>query len=913
MSRPITVAAALTLAALLACQRMKPAEDLLQDARSAHARGEDRAAVIHLKNLLQQEPGHGPARRMLGELHLAQGDAVSAEKELRRALVLGQPRRAVLPFLVRAMLAQGAYQGVLDELAQEGADAPVLAWRGHAQLGLGKPEDAALLYTQALHKDGKMVEAQLGQARLALLRADTAAAAEAVENALRAEPGNADALRFKGDLLRMRGELSGALAAYQAILQADPNNVQAYADMAGAYLQSGKPALARQQLETARKRQPNSLVIVYAQALLDFAEGKHQAALEHAQLVLQAAPEHMPSMLLAATVELATGAIGQARAHLQRYRQAQPKDAYALRLQAMCDLREGKANDALALLEPAVAENAHDVELLALAGEAAMRAGKHETAARWFSQASSLAPESGSLLAASGLSLLSQGQDARALEALQEATAREGAVSRAGALLVMTHLRSRNFAQAMAQVQQMESQGDNPAVQNLKGGVLLASGDLAGARRAFAHALELDAGHKPALDNLVELDLMEKKVPQARQRYLAALERDRSSVVLMMALSRLEARLGNVQPATAWLEKACAAAPDALAPAQALAALYLHAGQADKAMQQAQRLLAAHPADAPSLDLLAQAAGAAGKQDTALDSLQKLAVLRPANADVQLRIARTQLALRRKDAALVAARKAIAIEPGREEALVLASALMLDIHAYEDARKLARTVQQRQPAAGIGYKLEGDALMEQGKAGDAVLQYERGYALQRSGPMLIALHRALHAAGKAETAEQRMRDWLAQHASDQPTRLYYASHLLQRGQYDAARQQYEKIVQRDPDNVVALNDLAWAQLQLKDGAALGSAERAYRLAPANPAVADTLAWILAETGKPARALPLLKKALESAPTSPDIRLHYAHALFRSGDKRAARNQCEQLLAVRDFPRRAEVQGLLDQM
>ena len=913
MSRNITVAAALTLAALVACQRMKPAEDVLQDARAAHARGEDRAAVIHLKNLLQQEPGHGPARRMLGELHLAQGDPVSAEKELRRALVLGQPRRDLLPLLVRAMLAQGAYQGVLDELAQEAPGASVLAWRGHAQLGLGKPEDAALLYTQALHKDGKLTEAHLGQARLALLRADSAAAAQAVEAALLAEPRNPDTLRFKGDLLRLRGELEAALGAYQAVLEADGNNVQAYADIAAVHLQAGKPALARQQLEAARKRQPGSLLVTYAQALLDFAEGKHKAALEHVQLVLQASPDHMPSVLLAATLELATGATAQARAHVLRYRQAQPKEPYALRLQAMCDLREGKAREALALLEPAIAAGAQDVELLALAGEAAMRAGKHEMAARWFGQASSLAPESGALLAASGLSLLGQGQDARALEALQQAAAREGAVSRAGALLVMTHLRSRNFSQAMAQVQQMEAQGDNPAVQNLKGGVLLASGDLAGARRAFARALVLDPGHMPALDNLAELDLMEKKAPQARQRYLAALARHRSSLPLLMALSRLEARLGHLQAAIGWLERACAAAPDALAPAQALAALYLQGGQPDKALQHAQRLQAAHPDDAASLDLLAQAAVAAGKPATGLDSLQKLALLRPANAEVQLRIARAQLALQRKEQALQAARKAIAIEPQREDALALASALMLDNHAYDDARKLARTVQQRQPAAAIGFKLEGDALLEQGKAAEAVTLYERGYGLQRSGPMLIALHRALHAAGKPEAAEQRMRDWLAQHAADQPTRLYYASHLLQRAQYAAARQEYSVIVQRDPDNVVALNDLAWTLLQLKDAAALQPAERAYRLAPGNPAVADTLAWILAENGKPARALPLLKKALESAPTSPDIRLHYAHALFRSGDRRGARSQCEQLLAVRDFPRRAEVQGLLDQL
>ena len=911
MSRLITVAAGVALVALLACQRVRPVADVLADARKAHDSGEDRAAVIHLKNLLQQDPGHAAARRMLGELHLALGEAVSAEKELRRALALGQPRQQLLPLLVRALLAQGAYQGVLDELQAEAASPGTLAWRGHALLGLGKAEDAGQLYSQALHQDARLAEALLGQARLALLRNDPPAASDAVERALVSAPRNTDALRFRGDLLRLRGDLDGALAAYRLILEQDRNNAQAYADLAAVHLLEGKPTLARQQLDAGHKAQPASLVIVYAQGLLDLAEGRHKSALERAQLVLRSAPEHLPSMLLAATVELETGATAQARAHILRYRQSQPKEPFALRLQALCDLRDGKVNDALALLEPAIAENPQEIDLLALGGEAAMRAGKHELAARWFGRASSLAPESGSLQAANGLSLLSQGQDARAVEALERAVRKEGAAaSRAGALLAMTYLRNHNFVKAIEQIRLMEAKGDNPSLQNLKGGVLLASGDLAGARKAFSRSLQLDPSHMPALDNLAELDLLEKKAPQARQRYAAALERHRNSLPLMMALARLEAKQGNVPAAVGWLERAIAADPDAPAPAQALAALYLRNGQAGKALQQAQRLQERHPNQAASLDLLAQAASAAGQHAPALDSLQKLALLRPLEADIPLRISRTALASGQKALALQAVRKALALDPGREDALVLASALLLDSRAFAEARKLAQSAQQRQASASLGFKLEGDALLEEGKKADAVALYERAYGLQRSGPLAIALHRALHAAGRAEAADQRMRDWLGQFPSDQPTRLYYASHLLQQSQFSAARREYETILQRDPDNVLALNDLAWALLQAREGDALQPAERAYRLAPGNPAVADTLAWILAERGKPARALPLLKKALETAPAASDIRLHYAHALFRNGDKRAARSQCEQLLADQGFTRRAEVERLL---
>lgn len=911
MSRLITVTAGLTLAALLACQRLQPVDDVLRDARTAHARGEDRAAVIHLKNLLQQEPGNAAARRMLGELHLAQGDFASAEKELRRALALGQPRGQLLPLLVRAMLAQGAYQAVLDELRSDADSAPILAWRGNAMAGLGQADEAGRLYTQALRKDGKLAAGHLGQARLAMQRHDEPAAMASVMLALGANGHDIDALRMHGDLLRLQGKLEEALAEYRSILGLDKSNVQAHADIAAVYVQQGQPALARQQLDRARKIQPASPVLLYAQALLELAEGQHKAALEHAQLVLRAAPEHLPSVLLAATAELATGAIAQARAHVRHYRLSLPDEPYALKLQAMCDLREGKVQDALALLQPATSAGSQDVDLLALAGEAAMRAGQQELAARWFGQASSLAPESGGLLTARGLSLLTQGEEARAVNALESATHKNGAsASRAGALLVMTYLRSRNFQQAMAQVRRMEAQGENPALENLKGGVMLASGDLAGARKAYQHALELDPAHMPTLDNLAELDILEKKAAQARQRYRTALQRQGATLPLLMSLARLETRLGRPGAAAAWLERAIAAAPEALAPAQALVTLYLREGQAEKALRQAQRLEALAPNEAANLDLLAQAATADGKHALALQILQKLAALRTNSAEVQLRMARAELVLQQKGPALVAAHKALTLEPGREDALLLASALMLDSRAYDDAGKLARATQQRLPSAAIGYKLEGDALLEQGKAEQAVALYQRGFALQPGATLLISLHRALHAAHQDAAAEKRMAEWLTTHPDDQATRLYHASYLLQRAEFGAARREYEALLGRDPDNVVALNDLAWTLLQLKEGDPLQPAERAYRLAPANPAVADTLAWILAETGSPARAVPLLKKALDKAPEAADIRLHYAHALFRAGDKRGARSQCEQLLTLRDFPQRAEVRDLL---
>jgi tetratricopeptide (TPR) repeat protein len=137
-----------------------------------------------------------------------------------------------------------------------------------------------------------------------------------------------------------------------------------------------------------------------------------------------------------------------------------------------------------------------------------------------------------------------------------------------------------------------------------------------------------------------------------------------------------------------------------------------------------------------------------------------------------------------------------------------------------------------------------------------------------------------------------------------------AQGLLADKDYRGALAQFDLAVQQDPGNVIALNNLAWACQQQRDPRAAAFAERAYRLAPHNAAVLDTLAWILKDQGQTARALTLAQQANAAAPASLDIRYHYAVLLADAGRRQEARTQFEQLLAHKDFGRRPEVQAML---
>ena len=102
-----------------------------------------------------------------------------------------------------------------------------------------------------------------------------------------------------------------------------------------------------------------------------------------------------------------------------------------------------------------------------------------------------------------------------------------------------------------------------------------------------------------------------------------------------------------------------------------------------------------------------------------------------------------------------------------------------------------------------------------------------------------------------------------------------------------------------PDNAALLNDLAWWSAQAKDPNALEYAERAYKIAPEQPAVLDTLSVLLVEKGDKARAIELLQKASKLAPASPAIRLNLAKALLAAGQRDAAKKELEELAKLGD--------------
>lgn len=902
-----------TLLALAACHTQPGPEALMKQAQQYRQAGDLRAAVIELKNLLQQDARHRQARQLLGEVYLDQADAVSAEKEFRRAIELGASAIELAPLLGKSMLMQAHFEQLLDNVnvpLEVSRRPAILVLRGNALMGLMQLREAAAAFEQALALDPQFAAALLGMARLAVADARPAEANALLQRALGAHPADIDCLRFKADLQKISGQPEAALAGYRHVLTLRPRHVQTHIDIANLYIEAGKFGEARAALLLARRQSATTLPLLFAQAMLDYREHKHGAATETLQSILRAAPDYQPAVLLLATIEAANGADQLAEQHAEQFLRAFPQHPFASKLLAMLQLRADRADAAIAILQPVLASHPDDLDLLALAGEAHLRAGQFDRAGRYFEQASSLRPASAQLHAALALSRLAQGEHGRAIAELEHSAALDIAAPRAGILLVMSQLRAGAPQKALAVLARMQQQAESALLHNLKGGVQLSMHELPAARQSFVAALRCDPLYLPALDNLAQLDMLEGHADDGARRYLHALDKSPRNTALMEALARHYTARARNDEATAWLEKALAVQPDSLRIGLRLSDFYWRSGQQRRASDLARKLVAGNPGNADALAMLARVAQAGGDRAGAAEQYGKLAALLPGAAQPLIQLAEQQHAMRDDAAALQSLRKGLHLAPGHADAQILLLSILCTQKKYDEALAFTREVQHQQPASARGHQLEAELYVMQGKTEAALQVYQRAFARWPGSDLLVRLHALLRASGKAQQAQARMRDWLTAHPDDLQARLVDASVKQRDNDMPGAIVQLEYILARNANHVAALNDLAWCHLRTSQAKAHSYAERAWRLAPDSPAVIDTFGWVLHTGGEPQRALVLLRQARARSPAAPAIGYHLAAALAAAGDKRAARDELDRVLAMpSDFDGKREARAL----
>ncbi|SFU47546.1 XrtA/PEP-CTERM system TPR-repeat protein PrsT [Pseudoduganella namucuonensis] len=904
-------------AGLAGCKKQESSAALVAQAKQYKEKGDINASMIQLKNALLANPDDAEARYQLALAYVDTGNGQAAEKEVRRAIALNYAKDQAMPLLAKSLNAQNLFQKALDETEEEAKKGgpELLTARAEAYLALNKRDQAATEIDRVLQAQPAYTAALIVKGRLAFLGGDSDGATRYAEQALAAAPKDAATMMFKADLLRAQRQIEPAIAAYGQVLAAHPSHRSAHIEKAYLLLSSGKFEAAQADLEAAKKITPNSLIVIYTQALLDFAQGKNAAAQEGVQKVLRAAPEHMPTILLAGAVDLNLGATEQAEQHLKKYLAQYPGNMYARKMLATTLLRSGQAPDALTVLTPALKGPNTDVQLLALAGESYMQARDFGKASEFFEKASALAPQAATLRTSLGMSKMEQGNQAQGISELEAAVKLDAKSAQAGIALVRAQMGLKNFDKAYAAVNDvLQAHPDNAVAHDLKGMVHVARKELPLARASFEKALALQPSFFPAVADLAQLDVLEKKPADAKKHLTAFLEKNKKNVEAMTSLAALAAMERNIPEATGWMEQAHNENPEMLAPALRLGNQYLLTRQQDKALALARKMQLASPNSPELLDLLGKSQLATDDKSGALESYSKLAAARPKSAQAQLQLAGVHMMLGNQGAAEDDLKKALALQPDFPAAQTAHAELLVRKKQPDQAVAIARQLQTKYPEAAGGYVLEGDVQMSQDKAALALPKYEKAYALLKSNEVLLKTVAALRASGKGADGDKRLAQAIAAQPQDARLQMYRAEQSINDKQFKQAAEQLEAVLKLRPNDAAVLNNLAYAYQQSTDKRALATAEQAYKLASGEPAIMDTLGWILVEQGDAKRGLSLLQQASTKAPQAGDIRYHLAMGLYKSGDKIGARRELEQALAGgRSFAQADDARSLLKQL
>ena len=915
MKTPTWLLGTLLMASLIAGCSDRVADSQQIEQRMANAvadrdQGQFKEAVIELKNALQLDPDNLKARAMLGDVYMQMGNAAGADKEYRHVQDGHGDVSLYLLSLGDALLRLKEWQEVLNRIRPDPAlsvadQARIHAQRGSANIGLENIDAARKEFSSAVALDPNCVSAWLGQAALVIAEGRTATARELVKQARARAQGEdaAEAWRMTAQLAQMDGDFEGAETAYSKAIESSAFKDVLQTSRALARIDMGDYPGAHEDLDAVGEKYPNHPYVLYGQGLLAIREGRFSEARGYLEALKQLMPDDTRGIFYLGVANLAEGNAKDAEHYLAQVvaRSQSPKAAMLLG-QARYVL--GDYRGAAQVLEPLLASEPNDPELQSLLGSVYIAIGETSQGSKLLSSAVARQPDNITDRMRLGLSLVKLGESQAGVKELEKVAADDPESDQARVALMIGYVQTGKLKAARAIALKIrDAAPENAGPWNYLGMVELAAGNRAEAHKAFEKSYSLAPGWPVAGFNLARLEQAEGNVERAKEIGEEILKKHPDHLPTMTYLIGLEETTGNDQYAQQIAEKAIKLYPDELGPRLWLARKFLADGEPKKSLALFEEIEKDHREDIGFLAVLGEAQLRAGETMAGMKTFRGLTELAPKNADIRYMYARA-CAINNDYLALGNALiEGLRLDPQHPGIPVLIQRFIALSSGQASTEKLLWRMQSAAPDNLFLTRVRAEYAMRNGRAGDAVKIYQKARErFPNEWEWWGQLTYARAQNGDLTSALADIRQWLAMHPKETDAWLLKGKILLADGRPREARDSFAQVLKLDPDNVQAMNNLAWL---LRDGdvaKARRYAERAVELEPGY-ITRDTLGVILMDLGEHEQAEHLFRQAFGEQPQSADIRFHLAQALAHLDRGPEARSLLKELL--HDAPKFSE--------
>jgi putative PEP-CTERM system TPR-repeat lipoprotein len=876
-----------------------------EDALTRYEQNDMPGAVIQLKNALQIDKGMLPVHVLLGKALLANGEMIAAEAAFNEALRLGVDRAEVIVPLAQAVNGLGRPQDVLDDVRfpVEGLPrvtrADLLLVKAGAAGDLGKPREAmvAILAARALQPDAP--ESWLSEVPMRIRARQFSEARSAADRAVSLAPAAAEPLYVRGSVEHAAGSVAAALDYYERALKLKPAHLESLVARAGIYLDLGRTDEARADLEALRNTAPRDPRATYLRALLaerQGSAGEARTALADVTALLDPVPmdsmRYRPQLLmLGGLSHFGLGQLEKAKPYLEMIQRDQPSSP-AAKLLGRMHVMDRSFDRAVEVLGAYLRSQPRDVQAQLLLADAHLAQGRHARAVQVL-QSALEANDVPRLRAALGLALVRADRPSEALPYLEAAYRQDPAPLGSGMALANLYLRAHQPRRAADVASALlKRHPEHAPLQILMGAVHAQLGDAVRARAAFDKALSLQPGMAEATLNLARLDVQDKNIAAALQRLDQLLAREPQHVEALMERGLLAERQGRNDEAAGFYARAFDhSGPQDLKPGLMLITHYLRTDRVSAAAKAVEQLTLKAP-DHLSVHM-ANARVAMAAKDLASTKAYLTRASRAAEFDpeLQVQVARLQMQAQDPKGAQYGLEKALKTAPDH----LIAQAMMVEaeiaLGQLAEAEQRSRTLVSKYPRLAPVQALVGDVAAARGLLPAALTAYRRAHELAPDSISLLRVYRVMQR-DDAAGGRRFLQQWLKKHPDDVEVLQALAGAYAREGDFVAAKSTYTQVLQRQPDNADALNNLAHVLIRLNDPGAMQVADRALALRPETPHVLGTAGWAAFQAGQSDRALQLLRDARLRDPSNAETRFYLATVLASAGRSAEARRELE---------------------
>jgi len=410
----------------------------------------------------------------------------------------------------------------------------------------------------------------------------------------------------------------------------------------------------------------------------------------------------------------------------------------------------------------------------------------------------------------------------------------------------------------------LQAQPEQLEARLLLGEALLRTGDVAGAEKEFGRVVERSEA--------VSEDSSET----------AGLEADFERRA-RIGLSLAQLNLKNFAGAQETLAPLVAAQPDDLTIRQIAAQVAFLAGQNEEARRHLEVVLAGlpdHPGANFMLGVVRMRQGQSAEAERYLDHALSV---QPGNNAARFIVAQLKIVLGKPLDALDA------LIPLLQQTLADVRILqVLDAIDMRDeavaSEVLARSdrLAEESPDSALPSILRGTALLATQRYGEAAEAFRAAAARGGGRYATVGSIVAYGRDANRDAVRQVISEWLESNPEDSTLRAMLATDYIGTGELASAATEYEALLAEQRSNPTLLNNLAWLYGELGDDRAIEFARNAYRLAPQEAAIIDTLGWLLVQSGEYDEGIELLRDAVSRAPGVDAIRTHLVQALAEIG-------------------------------